>query len=216
MCSTGAHRGNAGHLYRHESWPVPVLQQGCFFPPKKKIPLPVQEEIGTQVLLFRRSTAPAEKDKQQRLADAAESLQACPDVVWYNATFGSANAAPLHVMPGTLAVAWSISRHDVATHMRIIPALLRWTRWDREASWQQLRTEMAVESQSTMRVPSHPRHVRIAQVVDFIGMQAMTMGQSDNDVMVVCQKVLQMHAAGHVQTDWDAETGEVKDVTFNV
>jgi hypothetical protein len=175
----------------------------------------VQEEPGAQLLLFRRSTLPGEKDKAQRLVDAAESLQACPDVTWYNTVHGCANSAPLHVRPSTLAVAWSIPRHDVATHRRLIPALLRWTRWDRDGPWTQLRSLLSSEAQSTVRVPCHPRHVRIAQIVDFIGMQAVSAGQSPGDVLAVCQRVLQLHAAGHVQAQWDAETGELKDVTFN-
>ena len=132
--------------------------------------------MGSQVLLFRRSTAPGEKDKVQRLADAAESLQACPDVAWYNSTLGVANSSPLHVRPGTLAVAWSIPRHDVATHMRLVPALLRWTRWDRDTQWHQLRAMLANEARAIVRVLSHPRHVRTAQVIDFIGMQSMATG----------------------------------------
>jgi hypothetical protein len=176
----------------------------------------VQEEVGTHNLLFRRSAAPTEKDKAQRLTDAAESLQALPDVVWYNSTIGSTNAAPLHVRPGTLAVAWSIPRHNVATHMRLIPVLLRWTRWDRDEPWQQLRAALAAEASGHVRVPAHPRHVRIAQTIDFVGMQSMALNQSPGDIASLCQTVLRLHTAGKVDTQWDPTTGDVVDVSVHV
>ena len=68
-----------------------------------------------------------EKDKTQRLADAAEDLQNCPDVVWYNSTIGMNNAAPLHVQPGTLSVQWSIQNHDADVHMRMVPPRQRFS-----------------------------------------------------------------------------------------
>lgn len=141
-------------------------------------PFCVQEDPAGDTLLFRRSTGrtiaaglrfdlgPGEKDKAQRLTEAAEALQACGDVAWYNATHahptcsrdlrgagGLAKAAPLHIRPGTLSVAWSIGMHDVETHLRMVPALLRWTRWDREDLWQQLRTLLQVESRPRARLP---------------------------------------------------------------
>ena len=79
-------------------------------------PFCVHQEPPLQ-LQFRRSTGPGEKDKTQRLADAAEDLQNCPDVVWYNSTIGMNNAAPLHVQPGTLSVQWSIQNQDADVHM---------------------------------------------------------------------------------------------------
>ena len=123
-------------------------------------------------LLFRRSLAPAEKDKAHRLAQAAEDLQQHHDnrgtpaqfhvpfpkivcsndpgggtrkknntagvprasILWYNGQ-PKGLETPLHINASTLTVAWSINEHDVEAHCRVVPALLWWTRWEREAPW---------------------------------------------------------------------------------
>lgn len=66
-------------------------------------PFCVSDGVAMDTLWFRRSTGPTERDRAQRLAEAAEALQACPDVVWYNATLGAANAAPLHAVVQSLS-----------------------------------------------------------------------------------------------------------------
>ena len=89
-------------------------------------PFCVQDDAVTRTLFFRRSTTTTEKDKTQRLSDAAQALQSCPDIVWYNASQGMDNAAPLHVQighalkrinacvrpPGSLSVAWAVDQHS--------------------------------------------------------------------------------------------------------
>ena len=74
-------------------FPLPSLAYGMY-------PFCVSEDTNTQSLIFRRSIGVGEKDKAQRLADAADALKSFPAVVSYNATIGMANAAPLHVQPG--------------------------------------------------------------------------------------------------------------------
>lgn len=88
---------------------------------------------GGDTLLFRRSTGPTERDRLQRLASAAQDLQSLDDVIWYNTNLGGDR--PLHVQSGALTVAWNINGNAPTTHVRVIPALLRWTRWDHDAPW---------------------------------------------------------------------------------
>ena len=146
-------------------------------------PFCVHEEPTTQCLAFRRSVGPTEKDKTQRLTDAAESLQSLPDVAWYNATIAVATSSPLHVRPATLSVAWSIANHDVETHVRMVPVLLEWTRWTRDAPWQELRRSLTV---SVNRPPAQPRHVRAAQIINFVGTRAHNRGESGPRVVTLC------------------------------
>lgn len=181
---------------------VPSMAYGMY-------PFCVTEDSANHNLLFRRSIGPGEKDKSQRLADAADSLQTIPAVASYNSTIGLTSAAPLHVRPGTLSVAWSVNRHDAATHMHVIPALLDWTRWARDTPWQKMRRML----QSSVDVsPNHPRHVRAAQVVEFVGLRARERGESEAVITSICQEALNQVGLGKLQAVLDPETGVLVDV----
>ena len=49
--------------------------------------------------------------------------------------------------------------------MRIVPALIRWTQWNMDAAWQEVRRRIQKEAQA---VSNQPRHVRAAQMVEFV------------------------------------------------
>ena len=155
---------------------VPAMAYGMY-------PFCVHEEHTMQCLAFRRSVGPTEKNKTQRLVDAAESLQSLPDVAWYNTTIAVTTSTPLHVRPATLSVAWSIANHDVETHVRMVPVLLQWTRWTRDAPWQELRRSLP---SSVTRPPAQPRHVRAAQTIDFVGTRARKQGESGTRIAALC------------------------------
>ena len=60
-------------------------------------PFCVQDDQSSRMLYFKRCTGTTEKDRVQRLNDAALALQSCPDIAWYNNSLGIENESPLHV-----------------------------------------------------------------------------------------------------------------------
>ena len=68
--------------------------------------------------------------------------------------------------------------------------------------------------QSSMdRSPSHPRHVRAAQVVEFVGMQARAQGQSEAHIATLCQEAIHLFSTGKLQPVMDPDTGDGADIT---
>lgn len=98
----------------------------------------------------------------------------------------------------------------------MVPALLRWTRWDHDAPWRQLRDRLVVRpgSGGPHRAASNPpRHLRAAQILDFVGERAKRVGGEAPER--ACRRALEMFHAGQLNVQIDAATGEIVDVNPN-
>lgn len=165
-------------------------------------PMCVCEGGTPDTVLFRRSVGPTEKDRAARLAAAAADLQADAEIVAYNAT----TTTPLHVHAATLSVTWDVSPSgvDPAVHGRVIPALLQWTRWEREVPWATLRHRLAMAAAAPANADQHPvpRALRMAQVLDVVG-------RSGGD----CRRAMALFSTGSLQITYDPNSGDVVTVT---
>ena len=172
-----------------------------------QLPMCVFYDEGADTLIFRRSLTAAEKDKAHRLALAAEELQGNAHVAAYNAQ----QREPLHVNAVNLSVAWAVAAHNADTHQSIVPALLQWTRWERDAPWQALRVLMAREAKRPL--PSLPlRHVRLAQILEWVGSRARAAGGTGAEVHAACTRAAQQFAAGQLVVTCDPETNDLASV----
>ena len=156
---------------------------------------------GTGILLFRRSLGPTEKDRVARLAAAAAELQTDPDIAWYNTT----TASPLHVHAPTLAVSWEVGASVAEVQLRVVPALLRWTRWEKDAAWAGMRLRLAALAEAPRLAPL-PRTLRLAQLLELVGQRAGA------DAVVQCRRAVQRFAAGTLPVTYDPVTGDVTSV----
>lgn len=179
------------------------------------MPFCVTEDPSTGVLHFRRSYGPTEKDKAVRTAAAAEELAALPAVQWYAA--GAADRAwsdTLHATGTTaLRVAWSIHQNDAAAHLRVVPALIGWTKWERDAPWATVRRRLAIEAASIgPAAVASQRHHRQAMVLDFVGMRAVAEGRTPAQTVGLVRQAAVDLAAGHLVVAF-APDGAVASVT---
>lgn len=159
-------------------------------------PMCVTVDDEHQQLLFRRSLSADEKDKARRLAAAAEDLQAIDAVRWYHETQVPLGRVPLHVQPGSLSVPWPIDIHGVHVHRRVVPGLLAWCRWTRDAPWAALRRDIA-KPKPPLSTGQLPRHVRLAQVLDYVGTEATARGESSQAVIAICRRAAERWSLGH-------------------
>jgi hypothetical protein len=176
-------------------------------------PFCVQADAGLKSLVFRRSHAPTEKDRAQRLAVAVEELAAIPAVQAYNARVPE--AARLRVLGDGArppAVAWGIADPTIDDHLAVVPALLAWTQWDRDAGWIALRRAWAAAANAGAPPgAATPRPVRLAQALDVVGKRATAAGHGYAAVQAVCQEALRDLNAGQREIVLD-DDGAVRDV----
>lgn len=166
------------------------------------LPFCVSTETGPEILYFRRSFAPGEKDKAIRTAVAMEELAALPAVQWYHA--GAANRAWSDTLQTTgstaLRVAWSIAQNDAEAHLRIVPALLAWTKWERDAPWATMRRRLATEAASIGPATiTSQRHHRQAMALDFLGMRAVAEGRTNAQIVTLVRDAAEAMAAGKLE-----------------
>jgi hypothetical protein len=135
----------------------------------------------------------------------------CPFTI--GATLRSASYR-VSIQAATLTVAWPVAGNTVAEHLRMVPVLLRWCRWERDAGWSQLRRTLA----QTRGTPTGPaaRPLRLARVLDFVGCKARTEGCSPAQIHAQCQQTADAFAAGQVRVEYDPEGGAVRSVTVVV
>jgi hypothetical protein len=174
-------------------------------------PLAVQADAGLKSLVFRRSHAPTEKDRALRLAVAVEELAALPAVRAYNARVPE--AARLRVVGDGArapAVVWGLADRSVDDHLAVVPALLEWTQWDRDAAWIALRRAWAAAA-GAPPVAAPTRQARLAQALDVVGRRATAAGHGYAAVQALCQEALRDLNAGQRELVLDGD-GAVRDV----
>ena len=67
-----------------------------------------------------------------------------------------------------------------------------------------------------MKVPNHPRHVRMAQVIEFVGSRARAEGCAEPEIVAECQKALSAYGGSQIVVETDPSTGDVTNVTLNL
>ena len=115
-------------------------------------------------------------------------------------------SAPLHVQQASLAVQWPLDV-DADVHYRVVPDLLRWCRWDRDNAWADLRRTLPANRRPA--TTPLPRHVRLAQVLDFVGRKAEERGESAASVQALCRQSAEMWSLGQLRAEYDPITGDV-------
>lgn len=74
------------------------------------------------------------------------------------------------------------NKNSVESHLRVVPALIGWTKWERDAPCATMRRRLqteAVVAAGTTASPVTLRQLRLAQALDFVGMKAVADGRSD-------------------------------------
>ena len=138
-------------------------------------PVGVHEDRGH--LVFRRLVPADQRDRQRRVTEASEALQALPGLRRYHAALANPNDE-LHVDAATNSVAWPLAAAR-ADHLAVVPELVGWTRWEGDAPWHALRAAVAA-SAAAATPPTYsglPRHLKLAQVLDFVGRRAADAGR---------------------------------------
>lgn len=100
---------------------------------------------------------------------------------------------------------WSITSNDVDKHIRMVPALIRWSRWERDAPWRALRSEIARPVPTTAATPAM-RHLRLARILDFVGNRAHRAGNTNAQVLALCRQAADDFAAGRLHVVYDEVT----------
>jgi hypothetical protein len=183
------------------------------------MPFCVTEDVTGGSLHFRRSFGPTEKDKALRTAAANEELSALPALQWYHAG-AAAREWTDHLQPvsgPTLRVAWSIGKNPVEAHLRVVPALIGWTKWERDTPWATMRRRLHTEAGSIgPNVMLSQRHHRQAQILDFVGMRALeSEGRTPEQAAAYVVRAAAMIADGTMAAVF-GPNGEVVDVTVVV
>lgn len=178
------------------------------------LPFCVTEDTGPGILHFRRSYGPTEKDKTARMAAATEELATLPAVQWYASSAAGRGWSDTLQATGTtvLHVAWSVSNNDVAAHLRIVPDLLSWTKWERDAPWATMRRRQATEAASIgPAAVVAQRHHRQAMALDYLGMRALAEGRTNTQIIALVREAFDGLAAGRLEVTFGLE-GEVTGV----
>jgi hypothetical protein len=179
------------------------------------MPFCVTEDATGGTLHFRRSFGPTEKDKALRTAAANEELSALPALQWYHAG-AAAREWTDHLQPATgptLRVAWSVWKNPVEAHLRVVPALIGWTKWERDTPWATMRRRLHTEAGSIgPSVMLSQRHHRQAKILDFIGMRALkSEGRTPEQAAAYVVRASAMIADGTMEAIFGPD-GEVVDV----
>jgi hypothetical protein len=127
-------------------------------------------------------------------------------IIWYNE---QNPGNPIHVRPATLTVVWGITDHTAAVHLRVIPDLIEWTRWDREDAWKKIRRALCTPPVASTVVP---RHLRLALILDYLGVRLQRQGWNPSDIAAVCQRAARQFAMGKLQFVLDQDESTVLDV----
>ena len=56
-----------------------------------------------------------------------------------------------------------------------------------------------VTSSASVSMVNQPRHVRVAQVVEYVGCRARADGLSDGEIAALCQKTVRLYGTGKAQ-----------------
>ena len=183
-----------------------------------------------------------EKDRPRRMADAIEAMQLIPEVQryarddapkksvvvptiptkpWsmaiapstYNPGVGRAGPArPGPVLGPNPWVQWPLDA-SVEEHIRIVPALLRWTQWDAlDHGWMDLRCDVAQRAAGRREGGAAsggvtPRHLRLAQIMDFVGTRALQEGHAVDACITRCKQLASKFSMGHVEVTTDPGRG---------
>lgn len=113
--------------------------------------------------------------------------------------------------PTTIAVRWPIDAPRLC-QLDVVPDLLRWTRWDEaDHAWADLRRRLA-SSATVVSYAALPRHLRLAQILDFVGQQHVRSTAANKDPLVVCQEVAARYNMGQLEVVTDPDSGSITDV----
>ena len=120
------------------------------------------------------------------------------------------------------AVVWSVAEHGAAEHVRIVPRLMEWCRWDRDAPWSELRRRLQSASQdhsaslaNAPQTPTASRHARCAALVEFVGNAAMAAGATAAEIHNRCQRALNAYMLGQLRLKYDPTGARVVDIEPN-
>lgn len=156
-------------------------------------------------------------DRAQRLADATDALASLPSVQWYHSILTDGNNQL--TVDTNIAVVLPLALSQEA-HLRLVPDLIQWTECSLNQNWRTLRQQLAESSRANGGggppvYTTLARHMKLNQVMDFVGQRAHESGTSSmEECHALIRRVHKKALQSALEVKVDDVTGFITDVQF--